>query len=182
MSVVSPATCLRLTVLTRHYGRVQHLQHLRAPFSRAYLGRRISRRHLPSVNYGTYTSLSLDVVPRNMRTLASRPRQAGKGFTTCVKSLTTSDLPQELHNITMSASSTLHPDITIAEEYERAVTFLRNFHSRRAVTTSTSSSPLGAIDESRSDKSVSTVNLGQSTRIKKTSTSMCLVGLSSRLD
>ena len=59
--------------LTRHNGRVPNLQHLRAPFSRAYLGRRISRRHLPSVNYGMYTSLSLDVVPRNMRTLASRP-------------------------------------------------------------------------------------------------------------
>jgi hypothetical protein len=99
-----------------------------------------------------------------------------------VKSLTTADLPQELHNITMSASSTLHPDIAIAEEYERAVTFLRNFHSRRAVTTSTSSSPLGAIDESRSDKSISPVYLGQSTRIKKTATSTCLVGLSSRLD
>ncbi len=74
------------------------------------------------------------------------------------------------------------------EEYERAVVFLRNFHSRRAVTTSCSSlsSPLGAIDESGSDKSISShvhdrSGMGQSTSIKKTAASMCLVDLDTPL-
>ena len=70
----------------------------------------------------------------------------------------------------------------ITEEYERAVAFLRNFHSRPAVTSSSaSSSPLGAINESGSDKSMSDAydgsRMGQSTRLRKTTTSTCLADL-----
>jgi len=77
--------------------------------------------------------------------------------------------------------------ITEEVEYQRAVLLLRNFHSRRIVTTSCSSlsSPLDAIDESGSDKSAFYIHdrrgMGQSTSIRKIATSMCLVDLDTPL-
>lgn len=69
------------------------------------------------------------------------------------------------------------------EKYEQAVAFLRDFHSRRAASTSLPSSSLcctlGAIDEQAQQAAPvkSFASCLQSTKIRKIATSKCLVDL-----
>ena len=66
-----------------------------------------------------------------------------------------------------------HPPLNSDEEYEQAITFLRNFHSRPAVTLEESSCPLGL--------GAFTV-VGYPTKIRKTVASMCLVNMDTSLE